>query len=76
MGKNKEKRGGVPESSKAKKGQITPRPKRLLRDEEFYCYDWAQLRLAIGGSFLLACCDQGGWDYEPADVLGMELLGP
>ena len=76
MGKQKQKQTPAkppPASSKAKAGHVTPRQKSTLKSDKFYeLDDWSQLRPAVRSAFLLACCDQDGWDYDILDVLKME----
>ena len=74
MGKDgkKAKSGTPPTTSKAKKGVRTPRDQKACREEGFFDFDWTQLRPVVTRSFLLAVCDQEGWDYEVLAVLSMD----
>ena len=75
MGKNKrtrEEASPIPNGSKAKKGKRTPRQKSVLRPDGFFDFDWNKLRPTVARSFLLAACDQEGWDYDIVEVLKME----
>ena len=75
MGKNKrtrEEASPIPNGSKAKKGKRTPRQKSVLRPDGSFDFDWNKLRPTVARSFLLAACDQEGWDYDIVEVLKME----
>ena len=60
-------------TGRAKRTAPTPRPKHTLRADKFYAYEWDSLRVNLLKGFLLAVCDQDGWDYNIDQVLSFNL---
>ena len=63
----------TPGRPKHKKTTRTPRRKEVLRAEKFYAYEWDMLRVNLLRGFLLAVCDQDGYQYEPEDVVKLNV---